>query len=153
MLNIEIKSSHGVLILQPPTLRGQNGRGHPPKKFNLFHDSQQIDRKSQQVSSTSDHWFSCDRHLNICWFNILPLPHKYDGIETETYEVKVLGDVNLSEEEKQVLKLHNKFVVLDNIKPDAMDKKIEASLAKMRMEKEKDKTYQDFTKEERKEDE
>ena len=67
--------------------------------------------------------------------------------------MKVLGDVNLSEEEKQVLKLHNKFVVLDNIKPDAMDKKIEASLAKMRMEKEKDKTYQDFTKEERKEDE
>ena len=34
-----------------------------------------------------------------------------------------------------------------------MDAEIEASLAKLRMEKEKDKVYEDFTKEERKKDE
>ena len=40
----------------------------PPKEISIFfHEifSQQIDGKCEQVSSTSDHWFSRDRRLKI----------------------------------------------------------------------------------------
>ena len=52
-----------------------------------------------------------------------------------------------------VLKLHNKFSVLENLKPGDIDADLEASIAKLRMEKQKDETYKDYTDEERKEDE
>ena len=49
--------------------------GVPPKKSNIF--SQLIDGKSQELSSTSEPWFSCDKHFKICWVNMTK-------IETET---------------------------------------------------------------------
>ena len=47
----------------------------------------------------------------------------------------MIGDINLSEEEKQVLKLHPKFSVLEDLKPGGLDAVQEATMAKLRMEK------------------
>ena len=78
---------------------------------------------------------------------------RYEEIETQKYDVKTIGDVVLSDDEKKVLQLHNKFSILETLKPSSMNVKIEASLAKLRMEKEKDDLYKDFTVEERSKDE
>ena len=77
----------------------------------------------------------------------------YDDLLVPEQEVKVIGEVVLSKEEEQVLKLHPKFSVLEDLKPGGLDSAQEASLAKLRMEKENKKKYEDFTEEERKEDE
>ena len=76
---------------------------------------------------------------------------KYKEIEVKSYEIKVIGDVTLSEEEKAVLKLHNKFSVLDNLQPGGMDPDQEAAIAKLRMEKVKEAEYEGFTNEEKEE--
>ena len=78
---------------------------------------------------------------------------KYEELEVQTYDILTIGEVELSEEEKKVLRLHNKFSVLEDIKKGDIDADQEASIAKLRMEKSKDKEYEGYTDEERKEDE
>ena len=78
---------------------------------------------------------------------------KFKEIETTEYDIKTLGEISLSEEERAVLRLHTKFSVLEDLKPGGMDASQEASMAKLRMEKDKDSRYQDFTEQERKIDE
>ena len=78
---------------------------------------------------------------------------EFEKVEISEYEVQTVGEVELSENERKVLKLHNKFSILEVLKPESIDTEVEASLAKMRMEKEKDKMYKDFTVEERRLDE
>ena len=78
---------------------------------------------------------------------------KYEELEIPEQEIKVIGDVSLSTEEKQLLKLHPKFSVMEGLKPGGLEAAQEASLAKLRMEKENKNKYQDYTEEERKEDE
>ena len=78
---------------------------------------------------------------------------KYEEIPVLEYEVKTIGNVNLSEDEKQVLKLHTKFSILETLLPSSLDTEIEASISKLRMEKEKDMKYKEFTAEERIQDE
>ena len=38
---------------------------------------------------------------------------EYNKVETEEYEVLVIGNVELSEDEKAILKLHNKFSIFE----------------------------------------
>ena len=78
---------------------------------------------------------------------------KFDEIEVEEGEVKVIGDVVLTEEEKTVLKLHTKFSVMENLKRGGLDIEQEASIAKLRMEIEKEKEYDGYTTEEKRESE
>ena len=53
------------------------------------------------------------------------------------------------EAEKEVLRLHNKFSVLENLRPGGLDADQEASIAKLRMEKAKEKEQAGFTVEEK----
>ena len=76
---------------------------------------------------------------------------KFNQIEVMNSDVLVIGDIVLSEEEKEVLKLHTKFSVSENLKPGGIDADLEASIAKLRMETVKDKEYENFTMEERRE--
>ena len=78
---------------------------------------------------------------------------KFDEIEVPQLDIKTIGDIELSEDEINLLKLHNKFSILEDLKPNSINTEIEASIAKLRMEKEKDKIYEDFTPEERAVDE
>ena len=78
---------------------------------------------------------------------------KYESLVKESYDVLTIGEVTLSDEERAVLKLHNKFSVLENIKKGEIDGDQEASIAKLRMEKVKDEEYEGYTEKERKEDE
>ena len=55
----------------------------------------------------------------------------------------------VSEAEKEVLRLHNKFSVLENLRPGGLDADQEASIAKLRMEKAKEKEQAGFTVEEK----
>ena len=67
----------GGWFLGADFLRGAEG-GVPPKKNSIFFQkiiSQQIDRKSQEVSSTSELRFSRDKRLKICRVNMTP-PHE-----------------------------------------------------------------------------
>ena len=77
----------------------------------------------------------------------------FEAIEVTKPEVITVGEIELSDDEKMVLSLHNKFSVLENLKPGDIDADIEASIAKLRMEKKKEKDYEDYTPEERAEDE
>ena len=78
---------------------------------------------------------------------------EFEKVETKEYDVQTVGDIILNDDEKQVLKLHTKFSILEDLKQGGIDAAQEVSLAKLRMEKEKNKQYEDFTVEERKEDE
>ena len=67
----------GGWFLGADFLRGAEG-GVPPQKNSIFFQkiiSQQIDRKSQEVSSTSELRFSRDKRLKICRVNMTP-PHE-----------------------------------------------------------------------------
>ena len=76
---------------------------------------------------------------------------KYAKLEKRSYEVKTIGDVTLSEEETEILRLHNKFFVIGNLQQGDLDSEQEASLAKIRMEINKEKENEEFTPLERKE--
>ena len=76
---------------------------------------------------------------------------EYNKVETEEYEVLVIGNVELSEDEKAILKLHNKFSIFEKLKPGGLDVEQEASIAKLCMETRKHKEYQDYTPEEKSE--
>ena len=78
---------------------------------------------------------------------------KYDKIEITDFEVKTIGEVTLSEGEKSVLKLHSKFSILEKLKHGDLDIDQETSIAKLRMELEKDKVYEGYTPEEKAESE
>ena len=74
---------------------------------------------------------------------------EFEKIETTESEVKTIGEIPLSKDEKAVLKLHTKFALLENLKPGGLDAEQEASIAKLRMETNKEKEYEGYTKEER----
>ena len=78
---------------------------------------------------------------------------KYENIEIVEYEVKTVGEVTLSSEEKEVLKLHNKFSVIGNLHKGDLDDEQEASLAKIRMEKSKEMENEDYTTQEKEQQE
>jgi hypothetical protein len=59
---------------------------------------------------------------------------EYEKIEVETIEVGVIGQVELSEEEKAVLRLHPKFSVRDIITVEILDFEQELGNAKLRYE-------------------
>ena len=90
-----------------------------------------------------------DEYSDLSIFNA----KKFEEVEVPEIEIKTIGNITLSDEEKQVLKLHNKFSTLETVKPSSLDAELEASIAKLRMEKEKDKNYEEFTPDERKQDE
>ena len=54
---------------------------------------------------------------------------KFNEIKPISYDVKVIGNVEISEEEEQVLKIHPKFSILEDLKPGGIDGEQEASLA------------------------
>ena len=52
---------------------------------------------------------------------------RYDEIEKEKYDIKIIGDVELNEKELQILKLHPKFAILPKLVEGGLD--IEEELA------------------------
>ena len=78
---------------------------------------------------------------------------KFEKIRVPENEVKTIGEIELSEDERSVLKLHTKFALLETLKKGGLDAEQEASIAKLRMETNKEKEYEGFTEEERKENE
>ena len=59
---------------------------------------------------------------------------RYNNIEVESYEVKVIGDVQLEENEKKVLKLHPKFAILPRLVEGGLDVDEELANSKLRMQ-------------------
>ena len=57
---------------------------------------------------------------------------KFDDLEIQSYEITVIGDVELSEEEKKVLRLHPKFALLQDLDMEDMELDIELGCAKLR---------------------
>ena len=76
---------------------------------------------------------------------------KYDELQSDNYEVKIVGNVELTVEETRVLKLHPKFCVLTSLQESQFEHEQEAALAKMRMEINKDEENKNLTEEEIKE--
>ena len=64
---------------------------------------------------------------------------KFERIVTPENEIKTKEDVELNEEEKSILKLHTKFALLETLKKGGLDAEQEASIAKLRMETNKEK--------------
>ena len=75
-------------------------------------------------------------------------PKKYEEIKEEEYEVKIIGEIELSENEMKVLKLHPKSAILPRLFEGGLDLDEELANSKIRMQlskeleekKEKDKT-------------
>ena len=61
-------------------------------------------------------------------------PQRYNEIEVEKYEVKVIGDVQLEENELKVLKLHPKFAILPRLHEGGLDLDEELANSKLRMQ-------------------
>ena len=74
--------------------------------------------------------------------------YKYDEIQEESYDIKIVGDVELTVAEKKVLKLHPKFCVVGHLKEPEFEHEQEAALAKVRMEVAKQEENQELTQEE-----
>ena len=61
-------------------------------------------------------------------------PVRFDQIEKEKYEVKIIGDIELDEKEMQVLKLHPKFAVMPRLWEGGLDAEEEMANSKLRMQ-------------------
>ena len=72
----------------------------------------------------------------------------YESLEPVSYEVKTIGQVELTQEEKSVLKLHPKFCIIDKLSRQEFEQEQEAALAKLRMEINKEEENKDLTNEE-----
>ena len=75
---------------------------------------------------------------------------KCNEIKKEQSDVKTIEDVMLSEDRKSILKHHNKFSRIENLKSGGIDIEQELSVAKLRMELEKEKNCEGYTDEEKK---
>ena len=74
---------------------------------------------------------------------------EYENLQPDSYEIKVIGNVELNEEEQSALKLHPKFCILDKLTNSDFEHEQEAAFAKLRMEKTKDEEYSEMDEEER----
>ena len=61
-------------------------------------------------------------------------PEKFDEIMTEDYDIQTIGDVDLNENERKILKLHPKFSVLGKLTEGGMEIEQELSKAKLRIQ-------------------
>ena len=66
----------------------------------------------------------------------------------DSYEVLIVGDVQLTPEEEAILKLHPKFCIEENLKMSDLEHEQESALAKLRMEINKEKENSELTQEE-----
>ena len=73
--------------------------------------------------------------------------NEFESIVTKGYDIKVIGDIELDEKEKAVLKLHQKFAVLENLRKGGLESEQEASLAKVRIEIEKESEDEGYSEE------
>ena len=78
--------------------------------------------------------------------------NRYVELEPDSYEIKVIGEVELTEDELSVLKLHPKFCIVDKLTRTCFEHEQETALAKMRMEIAREQEQEDMTPEEIQED-
>ena len=69
-------------------------------------------------------------YLNLSIFD----REKFDKVEIQSYEVTCVGEMQLSNEVKSVLKMHPKFCVMDALQEGAMEFEIELANAKLRIQ-------------------
>ena len=60
-------------------------------------------------------------------------PSRYEEIEKEEYDIKIIGDVEINEKELQVLKLHPKFAIPQRLHRGGLDVEEELANSKLRM--------------------
>ena len=73
---------------------------------------------------------------------------KYDQLERDSYEIKTVGDIKLTSQEEQILKLHPKFCIVGQLQEIEFEQEQESALAKLRMEFRKSEENKDLTQEE-----
>ena len=61
-------------------------------------------------------------------------PERYNEMKEEEYEVKIIGDVKLNENEMKILKLHPKFAILPRLVEGGLDLDEELANSKLRMQ-------------------
>ena len=61
-------------------------------------------------------------------------PEKFREIKEEEYEIEIIGDIELSENEMKVLKLHPKFAILPRLVEGGLDLDEELANSKLRMQ-------------------
>ena len=72
----------------------------------------------------------------------------YDDKKIDSYEVKIVGNIELSQEEKAVLTMHPKFCIVDKLVLSDFEHEQEAALAKLRMEIVQEQEHEGLTPEE-----
>ena len=61
-------------------------------------------------------------------------PDKYDKVETESYDVKVIGNIEINDDEMSVLRLHPKFAVIEDLEAGGIEFDQELAFAKTRIQ-------------------
>ena len=94
-------------------------------KNKMAHLKQKFDKKRKQVA---------DKPTKYDEFKMAKVydKEKFDGIEVGNIEVCIVGDIDLSEEERECLKLHPKFAIRDKITDEELDFQQELGFAKLR---------------------
>ena len=88
------------------------------------------------VNKTSDKSQEERAPLDLQEYEDLTIFNKknFEELEVDSYDVKVIGDIKLTVEEKKVLMLHPKFCVTDRLQEINFESEQESSFAKLRME-------------------
>ena len=73
---------------------------------------------------------------------------KFDHLKRDSCEVKTIGNIELTSQEEQVLKLHPKFCIVGQLQEVSFEHEQESALAKLRMEFRKSEENKDLTQEE-----
>ena len=110
-------------------------------KEKTAHIRKKYSRNTQEENEVPE---DLQEYTNLKIFN----KEEYENIQPDSYEIKVIGEVELTEEEKSVLTLHPKFCILDKLTHSDFEHEQEAAFAKLRMEKTKDEEYSEMNKEE-----
>ena len=62
----------------------------------------------------------------------------YERVDTLTYEVICVGEVNLTNEEKSILSLHPKLSIVEDLNDDALEFEQELAYSKVRIQLQKE---------------
>ena len=73
---------------------------------------------------------------------------KFEQLKRDSCEVKTIGNVELTSQEEQILKLHPKFCIVGQLQEISFEHEQESALAKLRMEFRKSEENKDLTPEE-----
>ena len=98
-------------------------------------------KKTQEENQEQEAPEDIEEYQNCTIFN----KKQYENLQQVKYKVKVIGQIDLTPEEEEILQLHPKFCIMDKLSRQEFECEQESALAKLRMETVKQEEYKEMT--------